>query len=57
MSHFLTLKHHLTMVPSVMVGDSEGILTSVPAVEPPVGAAASDSPAEHTHMSHDVSLG
>ena len=25
------------MVPSVMVGDSEGILTSVPGVEPPVG--------------------
>ena len=57
MSDFLTLKHHLTMVPSVMVGDSEGIFTSVPAVEPPVGAAASDSPAEHTHIHEHVSLG
>ena len=33
----LTFLHHLTMVPSVMVGDSDGILTSVPGVEPPDG--------------------
>lgn len=33
----LTLKYHLTMVPSVMVGESDGILTSVPGVDPPVG--------------------
>ena len=33
----LTFLHHLTIVPSVMVGDSDGILTNVPGVEPPVG--------------------
>ena len=33
----LTFLHHLTIVPSVIVGDSDGILTNVPGVEPPVG--------------------
>ncbi len=33
------------MVPSVMVGDKEGILTSVPGVDPPLGwLTASASP-------------
>jgi hypothetical protein len=33
----ITFLHHLTIVPSVIVGDSDGIFTSVPGVDPPVG--------------------
>ena len=38
---FFTVLHHLTIVPSVMVGDNEGMLIWVPGVEPPVGWDAS----------------
>jgi hypothetical protein len=38
-----TFLHHLTIVPSVIVGDNDGIFTSVPGVEPPVGCAAATS--------------
>ena len=32
--------YHLTMVPSLMVGEREGMLMVVPITEPPVGTAA-----------------
>ncbi len=51
----ITFLHHLTIVPSVIVGDSDGIFTSVPGVDPPVGwaaaspaAAPADAPAAAT---------
>ena len=38
-----TFLHHFTMVPSIIVGDKEGIFTSVPGVEPPEGKVVSET--------------
>jgi hypothetical protein len=35
--------HHFTIVPSDIVGDSDGIFTSVPGVDPPVGFEVSSA--------------